>query len=303
MKDYFRQFYLLCLIFGFLFSLSAGAQPAGAGVEPVKLNGNVYIFKGTMANSAALIGEDGALLVDSGDKPEVAEKLQAAVASLTPKPIRFLINTHWHFDHVNGNEWMGSRGITIIGQAKMRERVATQPAMGGTSPVKPVGLPMITFSRDLTLQLDGEEVYLFHPSVGEAHTDGDTIVFFRKANVVHLADLFFNGLYPYIDVPAGGWIDGIIKAGQEVLPMINDQTILIPGHGPVTNKKRFEEYLAMLSDISAKVTALIKEGKSAEEVKKSKPTAAYDADWAKGFMNPDQFTQLVYAGLVKHLPK
>jgi cyclase len=303
MKDYFKQFYLLCLIIGFLFSFSASAQPARAGIEPVKLNGNVYVFKGTMANSAVLVGEDGALLVDSGDKPEVAEKLQEAVATLTTKPIRFLINTHWHFDHVNGNELLGSRGITIIGQTKMRERVATQPAMGGTSPVKPVGVPMISFSKDLTLQLNGEEVYLFHPSVGEAHTDGDTIVFFRKANVVHLADLFFNGLYPYIDVPAGGWIDGIIKAGQEVLPMINDQTILIPGHGPVTNKKRFEEYLAMLSNISAKVTALIKEGKSMEEVKNSKPTAAYDADWAKGFMNPDQFTQLVYSGLVKHLPK
>ena len=285
---------------------AADAPPA---VEAVRIADKVFALSHTMCNSAALVGDEGVLLIDGGTSAEEAVQRQAALAKLTKQPVRLLVNTHWHFDHVNGNEVFGTAGATIIGQSAMRTRMVTGktqplpgfPALTYTS--EALAVPAITFDRELTLHFAGEEVLLVHPTVGQAHTDGDAVVYFRRANVVHTGDLYFEGLYPFIDVGAGGWIDGLVAACREVIARIDDKTAVVPGHGPVTDKAHLEAYVAMLADISAKTTALIKAGKTLDEVKAAKPTAAYDEAWGKAFLKPEQFTELVYNGIVAHQAK
>ncbi|EFK97832.1 Carbapenem-hydrolyzing beta-lactamase blaB-5 precursor [sediment metagenome] len=281
------------------FSLSA--QQEKINIEPVKLAENIYVFKGTMSNSVLLAGAEGSLLIDSCDKGEVAALLDKTILRVTEYPVKYLINTHWHFDHVGGNEYFGANGVTIIGQDEMRKRAVTQPGMQGQSPLQKAGLPVITYKNEMTMYLDGEEIYLFHPANQNVHTDGDTVIYFKKSNIIHMGDLYFEGLYPYLDLEAGGWINGMIAANQDILKMLNDKTIVIPGHGPVTDMKKLEAYIAMLSDISAKVTKMITEGKTLEEVKALKPTEIYDEGWGKIFLKPDQFVELVYKGLKKNL--
>jgi len=288
----------------------AADAPLPAAVEAVRVTGQVFTFTNTMSNSSAVVGDEGVLVVDSGSSTKEAEQRLAAIAKLTPKPVRLLVNTHWHFDHVNGNELFGAQGATIIGQTAMRSRMVagkTQAPLPSFPSIvyehEALAAPAITFDRELTLNFGGEEILLVHPASDQAHTDGDLVVYFRHANVVHMGDLYFQGLYPYIDVGSGGWIDGIVAACREVLARIDDKTVVIPGHGPVTDKVHLEAYVAMLSDISAKVTGLVREGKTLDEVKAANPTAAYDEGWGKVFLKPDQFTELVYAGIVKHSRK
>ena len=197
-------------------------------VEPVKLTDNIYAFKGTKSNSAILVGNDGILLIDSTDKKDFAEELKRIIEGISKQPIRYLVNTHWHFDHTSGNEFFGSNGVTIIGHAEMSRRAGTQKSSRGEPPVPKIGLPSITYKNEMTIHLNGEDVMLVHPTADKAHTDGDTVVYFKKANVVHTGDLYFEGLYPYIDVDAGGWINGMIAADQEILKNIDDRTIVIP---------------------------------------------------------------------------
>lgn len=279
-------------------------------VEPVPVAAGIFTFTNTMSNSAVVVGDEGVLLIDSGASADSAVQIQAAIAKLTPKPVRLLVNTHCHFDHVNGNEYFGSRGATIIGHSAMRQRMAAdkvRPVLPGLPAIafehEALALPEITFDRELALHFGGEEIQLVHPAVNQAHTDGDIVVYFRHANVVHMGDLYFQGLYPVVDIGAGGWIDGMIAACREVLTRIDDKTIVIPGHGPVANKAQLTAYVAMLSDISAKVTAMVQTGKTVDEVKAAKPTAAYDEGWGKVFLKPDQFTELVYNGIVQHTRK
>jgi glyoxylase-like metal-dependent hydrolase (beta-lactamase superfamily II) len=287
---------------------AADALPAA--VEAVHVTGQVFTFTNTMSNSSAVVGDEGVLLIDSGTSTKEAEQRLSAIAKLTPKPVRLLVNTHWHFDHVNGNEVFGAQGATVIGQTAMRSRMVAGK-VGAPLPGFPsityeheaLAAPVITFDRELTLHFGGEEILLVHPAADQAHTDGDLVVYFRQANIVHMGDIYFQGLYPYIDVGSGGWIDGIVAACREVLARIDGKTIVIPGHGPVTDKAHLEVYVAMLSDISAKVTGLIRAGKTLDEVKAAKPTAAYDEGWGKVFLKPDQFTELVYNGIVSHAHK
>lgn len=280
------------------------AAQAPVAVEPVKVCSSIYTFRNTMSNSTVLLGEDGLLLVDSGGKAEDAPSLQTAIASLSEKPVRFLVNTHWHFDHVNGNAYFGGKGAVIIGQTRMRERVVSQKAlMTGDAPLTGAAVPVVVFEQELTLRLNDEEVVLSHPKAGCAHTDGDTVVYFKNAKVVSTGDLYFNGLYPYIDADSGGNIDGMVASCREILARIDDNTQVIPGHGPVSDKAKLLAYVAMLEDISARVTPLVKEGKTLAEVQAAKPTAAYDEAWGKVWMSGDQFLELVYKGIVNQTKK
>ncbi len=282
---------------------AADAPPA---VEAVRIADKVFTLSHTMCNSAALVGDEGILLIDAGASAEEAAQRQAALAKLTAKPVRVLVDTHWHFDHVNGNETFGAAGATIVGHASMRTRMIEGkttalpgfPAITYTS--EALATPIVTFERELTLHFAGEEVLLVHPASGPAHTDGDIVAYFRHANIVHTGDLYFQGLYPFIDVGSGGWIDGMIAANREILARIDDKTIVVPGHGPVTDKAHLAAYIEMLADISTKVTALLRAGKTLAEVQAAKPTAAYDEAWGKLFLKPDQFVELVYNGLVAH---
>jgi len=289
--------------------LGAFAADAHKPVEPVKLADRIYSFTNTMSNSTAIVGDEAVVLIDAGSSPEEGKMLLAAIATLTPKPVRLLVNTHWHFDHVNGNEVVGLAGATVVGHTAMRTRMVegkTKPLPGFpelTYTNIAAATPSITFDREIVLHSGDEEVLLLHPATDQAHTDGDTVVFYRKANIIHMGDLYFEGVYPYIDVGAGGWIDGMIAGCREMLSRIDDKTIVIPGHGPATDKKHLEAYVAMLEGVSAKVTALIKAGKTLDEVKAAKPTAEFDAVWGQNWNKPDNFAELAYNGIVAHSKK
>jgi glyoxylase-like metal-dependent hydrolase (beta-lactamase superfamily II) len=169
-------------------------------------------------------------------------------------------------------------------------------AFNTTIPASPhVALPVITFTRDVTFHLNGDELHLFH--VKNAHTDGDAVVHFRKANVLHTGDLYFAGIYPFIDIQSGGSINGMVAAGKHLLPLIDDNSTVIPGHGPKSNKAEYKAFLEMLTSIRDRVNKLIKEGKSQEEAVAAKPTADFDGKWGKGFLSPDQFVSIVYSDL------
>ena len=290
--------------------LCALAVDAPKAVEPVKLADRIYTFSNTMANSTAIVGDESVILVDSGENPQAAAALQAAIATLTPKPVRVLVNTHWHFDHANGNEALGAAGVVVVAQKEVRPRMIAGKGLAG-SPSFPtlaydnaaLALPTVTFERELTLRSGDEEVQLVHPAANTVHTDGDTVVYYRHANIVQTGDLYFEGVYPYIDVPTGGWIDGMIAGCREILARIDDKTVVVPGHGPVTDKAHLEAYVAMLSGISAKITPMVKAGKTLEEVQAAKPTADYDQVWGQNWNKPEAFTALAYNGLVAHLKK
>ena len=221
-----------------------------------------------------------------------------------------LVNTHWHFDHANGNEALGAAGVVVVAQKEVRPRMIAGKGLA-VSPSFPtlaydkaeLALPTVNFDRELTLCSGDEEVQLVHPAAGSAHTDGDTVVYYRNANIVQTGDLYFEGVYPYIDVPTGGWIDGMIAGCREILARIDDKTLVVPGHGPVTDKSHLEAYVAMLSGISAKITPMVLAGKTLEEVQAAKPTADYDQVWGQSWNKPESFTALAYNGLVAHLKK
>lgn len=289
--------------------LAAPAAESPKPVEPVKLADRVYTFTNTNSNSTALVGDKAVILVDAGSSPEQGARLLAAIATLTPNPVRVLVNTHWHFDHVNGNETVGRSGAVIVGHTAMRARMIegkTRSLPGFpelTYTDSTVATPTVTFDRMLTLHSGDEEILLFHPATDQVHTDGDTVVFYRRANIVHTGDLFFNDVYPFIDVGAGGWIDGMSAGCREILARIDDKTIVVPGHGPTTDKLRLEAYVAMLEGIGAKVAAFVQAGKTLEEVKAAKPTAEFDAVWGQSWNKPESFVELVYRGLVAHQRK
>jgi glyoxylase-like metal-dependent hydrolase (beta-lactamase superfamily II) len=286
------------------------ADDAPKPVEPVKLADRIYTFTNTGSNSTAIVGDESVILVDAGSTPEQGTQLLTAIATLTPKPVRILVNTHWHFDHVNGNEPLSAAGAAVVSQREVRTRMIAEKSreVGPGFPTlayrnAALALPAITFDRELTLHSDAEEILLFHPVANLVHTDGDTVVFYRHANIVQTGDLYFEGVYPFIDVAAGGWIDGLIAGCREILARIDDKTVVVPGHGPVTDKKHLEAYVAMLEGISAKVTALVKAGKTLEEVQAAKPTADYDAVWGQSWNKPDTFAALAYNGIVAHAKK
>jgi len=301
----YRTLRLLPLFSAFaLAPLGAGAADAPMAVAPLQLADRVFTFTNTMSNSLAVVGDDAVLLVDSGGSPEKATQLRAAIAKLTDKPVRVLVDTHWHFDHVNGNEVFGTQGATIVGHAAMRTRMRDSraidalpnfPAVAYTR--EELATPAVTFDRTLTLHLGGQTVELVHPATGCAHTDGDAVVYLPQRNIVVLGDLYFEGLYPFIDVAAGGSVDGMIAGCREVLARIDDKTVVVPGHGPVTDKAHLEAFVAMLAGINAKIAPLVAAGRTVEEVKAAKPTAAQYAVWGHGFLTPDQFTEIVYNGI------
>ena len=264
-------------------------------IETVPVAGSVHMLIGQGGNIGVSAGEDGVFMIDDQFAP-LTEKIQAAVAEISDQPIRFVVNTHWHYDHTGGNENMGKAGAIIVAHNNVRKRMSSGGLIeffdNQIPPAPKAALPVITFADSVTFHLNGDELHVFH--VPPAHTDGDSIIYFKKANVVHMGDLYFNGLYPFIDASSGGSVDGVIAAGEKVLAMTDDQTKIIPGHGPLSNRAELATYVKMLKDIRAKVGALVEAGKSLEEVQAAKPTAAWDEPWGTVFINPEQFTGIVY---------
>ena len=229
----------------------------------------------------------------------LTDKIVAAIRAITDKPVRFVVNTHWHADHTGGNENFAKAGAVIVAHDNVRKRMSTEQfneVFKSTTPASPrAALPVVTFAQSVTLHLNGDAVQVTH--VPPAHTDGDSIVHFTKANVIHMGDLFMNGSYPFIDVGSGGHVDGVVGAAEKALAMANDQTKIIPGHGPLADKASLQAFRDMVATIRDRVAALVKEGKSLEEVQAAQPSKEFDAKWGGGFMKPEQFVGLIYASL------
>ena len=278
--------------------LKAREGAAKAKITTQKLRGNVSVLLGSGGNIAVLPGPQGKVLVDTGistSRPQITE----ALAAISPDPIQHLIDTHWHYDHTDGNQWMHSAGATIIAHEKTRFRLAnpqTIEIFHATFPAVPTdALPTIMFTTDYTLTTNDATIALSH--YDPAHTDTDISVYFADADVLHTGDTWFNGGYPFIDYSTGGHIDGMIRATKHSLAIGTNSTIVIPGHGPVANKQQLSDTLDMLSAIRDKVATLKQQGKSVDEAIATKPTAQFDDKFTKGIVTPEMFTRLVYQGV------
>lgn len=264
-------------------------------VEVEKVNGNIYMLKGQGGNIGLCIGEDGAFLIDDQYAPATPAILEA-VKSVEKQPIKFVINTHWHGDHTGGNENLGKEGTIIFAHENVRNRMSTKQFMKAfnaeVQPSPKAALPVVTFTRDIAFHLNGETIKATH--YAHAHTDGDTVIHFEKADVVHMGDIYFNGMFPFIDGGSGGSVDGMIAAVKTVHGMISDSTKIIPGHGPISNKKELKAYHDMLVEVRDNVKRLKDGGKTVEETIEAKPAAAYETQLGDGFFKTHNFISFVY---------
>jgi glyoxylase-like metal-dependent hydrolase (beta-lactamase superfamily II) len=266
-------------------------------IEAVKVAEGVYMLTGAGGNMGLSVGADGAFLIDDQFAP-LTDKIRSAVASLTDKSIRFVFNTHWHSDHTGGNENLGESGSLIVAHDNVRARMSVEQfmeAFGRKIPASPqAALPVVTFNDTVTFHLNGEEVHAFH--VDPAHTDGDSVIHFRKRNVIHTGDLFFNGRYPFIDLSAGGSFNGVISAAESILEIADEETRIIPGHGPLAKRADLVAYRDMLITVRDRIQALIAGGKSADEVVKANPTEDLNQTWGQ---SSERLVRIAYDSLKK----
>ncbi|HEY4362154.1 MAG TPA: MBL fold metallo-hydrolase [Bryobacteraceae bacterium] len=258
-------------------------------IQTVKLSDNLHVLMGGPAqgNIVVLSGPDGLFLIDSM-YAQMHDKIMAALAKISTEPIRYLVNTHLHGDHTGGNEAMAKLGATILSHENMRTRLAQ------TANTPAAALPAMTYTDSLTLRFDGEEIFIYHPQPA----DGDSIIYFRHANVMHVGDVPSSLRYPNIGVTDGGSVDGMIAAADQVMKIANPQTKIIPGHlGPVVGFDEIKQQLVMFTAVRDRVAAAIRAGKSQQEVVASKPTADFDPGRLGGAITPDRFVTLVYQDL------
>jgi glyoxylase-like metal-dependent hydrolase (beta-lactamase superfamily II) len=288
--------FLLCL----LPSAQAQTQADYSKVEikTVELAPGVYSLFGAGGNMALLTGADGAVLVDDQFLP-LAPKIRAAISLLTDRPVRFVINTHFHLDHAGGNEAFGGTGSIIVAHDNTLKRLSTRQVIDlfkiETPPAPKAALPVITFATDLKLHLNGQDVEALH--VQNAHTDTDILLFFQPANVIHTGDVFVNGNYPFIDTGSGGGIEGVVAACKILLARSDDKTQIIPGHGPMASRADLQSWCNMLTTIQTRVTAAIRSGKSLQQMLDTKPSAEFDAVYGVKGVKSDVWLPRVYTDL------
>ena len=270
-------------------------------IATTRLTDTAYMMTGAGGHLGLSIGEDAVFLIDDQYAP-LTPKILAAIAKLTPKPVRFVINTHWHFDHTGGNENLGQAGAIIVAHDNVRKRMNSEQFiefMQMKIPPSPKAtLPVVTFPGTITFHLNGDEIRVFH--VPRAHTDGDSIVHFVKNDVIHMGDVYFNGLYPFIDASSGGTPEGVIAACDQVLAMASDRTRIIPGHGPLSNRAELKAYRDMLATVTGRIRKMLDEGRSLEDITASKVSADFDEKWGKGFIPPAKFAQMIAMGILRN---
>jgi len=269
-------------------------------VKVVPVAGGVSMLVGQGGNIGVTTGKDGTFLIDD-QFAQLLPKIKAAVKTLGDQPIRFVVNTHFHGDHTGSNAKLYESGAVIIAQENVRKRLGMERINPNTKertpPKPPEAWPLVTYASGVNLYLNGDELEVIH--MARAHTDGDSVIRFKKANVVHMGDTFFNGIYPFIDVDAGGSIDGIIAAADKVLAMVDDKTKIIPGHGALGTKADLQTYRNVMAGIRDRVKALIAQGKTLDQIVAAKPSAQWDATWGKGFLGPDVFLSFVHRSLTE----
>lgn len=273
-------------------------EASKAAITTYPLRRNISVLEGSGGNIAVLTGKDGKLLVDSGfsvSQPRIVEALN----QLSSDPIAQLVNTHWHTDHTDGNAWVHDAGARITAHLNTKKHLCTSTRVEGwewTFPAAPSGaVPSLVFNDEHRLLHNDTNIRLKY--YGPAHTDSDVSVIFEEADIVHVGDTWWNGIYPFIDYSTNGSIDGMIRAIEQNLRAIADRTIVIPGHGPVGNKAGLTEFRDMLVTTRNNVAMLKKQGKSLSETVAAKPTAAYDAKYGQFLISPVFFTALVYSGV------
>jgi glyoxylase-like metal-dependent hydrolase (beta-lactamase superfamily II) len=273
-----------------------------AATSPIiahKLRGNISALEGSGGTIAVLAGPDGKVLIDAGIGVSRTQ-LDKTLADLGAEPITHLINTHWHFDHTDGNAWLNAAGAKIIAQENTRKYLSEVQRVEDWDynflALPPGGIPSEVFTGEHSLRLNGSTIQLKH--YGSAHTDSDISVTFTEANIVHVADTFWNGIYPFIDYSTGGSIDGMIAASDANLAATTDDTIIIAGHGKaVGTRAELRQFRDMLVAIRDNVAALKKQGRSREEAVAAKPTSTFDAKFGNFVIDPGFFTRLVYQGV------
>jgi glyoxylase-like metal-dependent hydrolase (beta-lactamase superfamily II) len=283
----------------FAFGAAAEAQRDFLSVEikTTELVDGVYMLEGAGGNIGLSTGEDGAFVIDDQFAP-LSGKIMAAIAAVTDEPVAFVLNTHWHGDHTGGNEPFGAAGAHIVAHDNVRTRLkeGLTRASGRVTPPAPDGaLPVITFSKAMSFYWNGRDIRVWHPE--NAHTDGDAIIFFNDVNVVHMGDIFFNGGYPFIDLESGGDMDGYIAAKEKVLEKVDDDTKIIPGHGPLASRADLQNTVDMLKDVRARVQAQIDAGLDADAAVAADPLKDLNGKWGQGFINGEAMVRTAYASL------
>ena len=285
----------LILIIFFFNSLNLLSQEKEVKITTEKLTDRVYVLKGQGGNIGLFIGNNGVFMIDDQFAP-LSKKIQAAIKTITDKPVTYLINTHWHGDHTGGNANFQKEGAIIVSHENVRKRMSVDQVVRGekrsASPKE--ALPVITFSEDMQFYMDEEPVLVTH--IHNAHTDGDVLVYFVNSNVLHVGDAYFQGKFPYIDIDSGGSIDGYIKGIKTIMRISDASTKIIPGHGNVTTKEELKEYLQMLEDLKTQVFTEIEKGASLEEVKNNaKITENYKG--YNGWITEDKIKEAIYKSL------
>jgi cyclase len=298
----------MCKLFFLVLVLPIGAIAAQdqdfskVQMKVTKISGNIYMLEGAGGNIAASVGEDGIVIVDDEFAP-LADKIQAALKnlSITDKPVRFVINTHYHGDHTGGNVPFNNAGSTIIAQDNVRRRLESGGVAGNggsikmeNKPAEKAALPIITFEHDVTVHLNGEDIRALHFPAG--HTDGDSIIFFPKNNVVHMGDDFVRYGFPFIDVSAGGSVQGMIAAMEKATAQLPADVKVIPGHGAISNLDDVRAYTKMLKETSAVVESALKARKTLDQMKQEKILAPW-SKFSGDFVNADAFTETLYNSL------
>lgn len=267
-------------------------------VKVQALRGGVYMLTGAGGNIGLSVGSDAAFLVDDQFAP-LTPKIIAAVASVTSQPIKFVVNTHWHGDHTGGNENMGKAGALLVAHDNVRKRMSTDQFiafMNRAQPAAPpAALPVVTFNDSATFHINGDDLVVFH--VPPAHTDGDVIVHFRRADVVHMGDTYFATGYPFVDISSGGSVNGVIATADRVLAVCSPQTIVIPGHGGVSNCEGLRTYRNVIATVRDRVRAEMQKGRTLDQVKAAGLSADFDERWGKAFIQPAAFVEFVYRSL------
>ena len=267
-------------------------------IQAQKLADGIYMLTGAGGNMGVSVGDDGVFLVDA-QFAALPPKIEASIRKLSDQPIRFVLNTHLHHDHTGGNENLGKAGATIVGHHTVRERMSREqfnPYVDvRTPPHLHHAMPLLTYSEDMVFHVNGHDIRVHH--IGPAHTDGDSLIHFRAANILHTGDVFVHSMYPFVDVTSGGSIDGILAFCDEVLALADDQTQIIPGHGPVSTRADVQAFRNVVQAARDRIAALLSQGKTLEETIAADPLAEYNAEWGDGFLPPERFITFVYLSL------